>query len=411
LSPVKVFGARFLPVTCHGLPVTAFKMETQKQQSGAVTAEARGVDVARLERELAAMWRESAGGGPEAGEAGITRVCVANLIIYAPRGEGRAAIDEMLDEVTEQTPTRAVVLLADTEAGESALEAYVSTRCQAAPRGGKQVCGEQVTIEAAGSALENLATAAEPLLVPDIPTFLWWKDIPHYEDKLFTRIVELCDRVVIDSDAFDHPREDLLRVAQLIEEHPRIALSDLNWGRLTTLRNLLAGFWDVADYRQYLDRLDTVEIEFAPPRAATDQTSAQALLVAGWFGSRLGWEIVSAGDTSVGGGCSFRLRSAGREIDLRLVVAEGVGESSGITVRRVTLRRERAAEFQARMSRDWTKLETTARVGEDREVGRVLTYEARTEGQRLSREMAFLSRDRVYEEAAAFAARLVRGST
>jgi glucose-6-phosphate dehydrogenase assembly protein OpcA len=384
-------------------------METQKQHSEAVAGEARGVDVARLERELAAMWRESAAGTGTA-EGGVTRVCVANLIVYAPRREGRAGIDSVLDEVTEQTPTRAVVLLADTDAAETTLDAYVSTRCQAAPRGGKQVCGEQVTVEASGRALETLATAAEPLLVPDIPTFLWWKDIPHYEDKLFARIVELSDRLVIDSAAFDHPREDLLRVARLIAEHPRIALSDLNWGRLTAWRNLLAGFWDVADYREHLERLDAVEIEFAHPSAAPGQTSAQALLLAGWLASRLGWELISAGETAGGGGGTFRLRSSGHEFDLRLAVAEGSEESSGITIRRVTLRREGAAEFQARMSGDGTRLETTARVGGASEVGRVLAYEARTEGQRLSRELALLSRDRVYEEAAAFAARLIEAT-
>ena len=381
-------------------------METQKQNSGA----AAGVDVARLERELAAMWRESAAGGDAGGaaEAGVTRVCVANLIVYAPRGEGREGIDAMLEEVTEQTPTRAVVLLADTDASESALDAYVSTRCQAAPRGGKQVCGEQVTIEAAGPALEHLATAAEPLLVPDIPTFLWWKDIPHYEDKLFARIVELSDRVVIDSAAFDHPREDLVRVAQLVAEHPRIALSDLNWSRLTTWRNLLAGFWDVDGYREHLDRPDAVEIEFAPPAAAKGQTSAQALLVAGWLASRLGWELISADGAGEGGAQAFRLRSSDHEFDLRLVAADGAEESAGITVRRVTLTRGGgAAEFQARMSDDGTKLETTARVGQSNEIGRIVGYEARTEGQRLSRELALLSRDRIYEETAAFAAQLI----
>ncbi|HEY9283583.1 MAG TPA: glucose-6-phosphate dehydrogenase assembly protein OpcA [Pyrinomonadaceae bacterium] len=382
-------------------------METQKQNSGAA-----GVDVARLERELAAMWRESAAGGAGSdgatSEAGVTRVCVANLIIYAPRHEGRELIDAVLEDVTEQTPTRAVVLLADTAATESALDAYVSTRCQAAPRGGKQVCGEQITIEAAGPALKHLATAAEPLLVPDIPTFLWWRDIPHYEDKLFARTVELSDRVVIDSAAFDHPREDLARVAQLVAEHPRIALSDLNWGRLTTWRNLLASFWDVEGYREHLDRLDSVEIEFAPPAAAKGQTSAQALLLAGWLASRLGWELASANGAGEGGAAAFRLRASGREFDLRLVAAEGVEESAGNTVRRVTLARGGgAAEFQARMSRDWTKLETTARVGQSNEVGRILGYEARTAGQRLSRELALLSRDRIYEEAAAYAARLI----
>jgi glucose-6-phosphate dehydrogenase assembly protein OpcA len=61
------------------------------------------------------------------------------------------------------------------------------------------VCGEQVTIVAAGAAVDTAASAIEPLVVPDVPVFLWWKDIPHEEDKLFNRLVELTDRVVIDS--------------------------------------------------------------------------------------------------------------------------------------------------------------------------------------------------------------------
>jgi hypothetical protein len=40
-------------------------------------------------------------------------------------------------------------------------------------------------------------------------------------------------------------------------------------------------------------------------------------------------------------------------------------------------------------------------------VGRVLSYEARSEGQRLSAELDILSRDLVYERAVASAARML----
>ena len=42
------------------------------------------------------------------------------------------------------------------------------------------------------------------------------------------------------------------------------AISDLNWARLTAWRALLAGFYDVAENRSHLDRLDFVVIEYAP---------------------------------------------------------------------------------------------------------------------------------------------------
>ena len=133
------------------------------------------------------------------------------------------------------------------------MEAYVSTRCRRLGGSGKQVCGEQVTIEAAGAAIETVAIAIAPLLVPDVPVFLWWKDIPHYEDKLFNRMTTMADRVVIDSSCFDHPHEDLQRLSQIIKEHPQfMTASDLNWGRLTAWRTLISSFWDVADYRAIL---------------------------------------------------------------------------------------------------------------------------------------------------------------
>jgi hypothetical protein len=46
-------------------------------------------------------------------------------------------------------------------------------------------------------------------------------------------------------------------------------------------------------------------------------------------------------------------------------------------------------------------------MGGQRAVGRILSYEARTEGQRLGRELAFLTRDLIYEEAVAASAAFI----
>jgi glucose-6-phosphate dehydrogenase assembly protein OpcA len=367
----------------------------------------RGVDVAGLERELAAMWRETARGAGGAEQAGVTRVCVLNLIVYAPAGARCEELDALLEEVAEQTPCRAIVVVADAAAGASRLDAHAAMRCRVGARDRKQVCGERVTVEAAGAALGAVASAVEPLLVPDIPTFLWWRDIPHFEDKLFGRLVELADRVVIDSAAFDHPHEDLARVARLLTERPRMMLSDLNWARLTTWRDLVAGFWDAPASRARLDALDSVEIEYAPPPAAPASVAAQALLAAGWLASRLGWRVVAAEDAGGRAGRVFRLDAAGRAVRVSLRAAGGVSKMEG-ALTRVTLGNSSAgAEFSAAKSPDWTKLETSAKIGGAHTAGRVLAYEARTEGRRLARELSLYARDLIYEEAVASAARFV----
>ena len=378
-------------------------METQTQPTPSEPRRIRGVDVAGLERQLAARWREAAaeGGG---GKPGVTRVCVANLVVYAPAAGGRPELNKLLEEVAAQTPTRVILLHADRTAAPR-LDASVSTRCRPALKGRRQLCGEQITIEAGGAVVESLASAVEPLLVPDIAAFLWWQDIPNGEDKLFSRLVEMADRVVIDSAAFDRPREDLGRVAALVARRgAEMRLSDLNWGRLTSWRSLVADFWDVPEYRAHLDALDGVEIEYGASAAAPSEVAAQALLAAGWLASRLGWrpsgKLVADGD----GLLRVGLASGGREIGLALRAS---GAPGGGIIRRVVFRSGGgAAEFYAGAGEGAGTLKTSARIGDALHVGRVVAYEAKSEGQRLGRELGILARDEVYEQAVAAATRL-----
>jgi len=358
----------------------------------------QAIDVGRLEKELAASW-QNAGGGEE---SGVTRVCVLNLIVYATQDEERAKIDALLGEVISHVPSRALVLIADRNSTEAKLEAKVSSLCQEESKGGaKRVCGEQVTIETSGGQVETAASAIEPLVVPDVPVFLWWKDIPHEEDKLFNRLVDLSDRVVIDSVVFDHPHEDLKRLAQIIKERRQYLLvSDLNWGRLTSWRNLLASFWDVADYRPALDQIDNVLIEFDPPDVAPNEIAPQALLLAGWLASCLNWE--PAGEfTREGRSARWMLQSGERKINVEFRATEDRQDCDGLIATLSLKSVTNDAEFYVGVNETWTKLETSAKIGDSHLVERVVSYEAKSEGQRLSRELSMLSRDAVYERAVA----------
>jgi glucose-6-phosphate dehydrogenase assembly protein OpcA len=317
-------------------------------------------------------------------------------------------LDELLDEVTAHVPSRALVLIADRDSAEARLEAYVSMRCQTESRGGaKKVCGEQVTIVAAGAAVDTAASAIEPLVVPDVPVFLWWKDIPHEEDKLFNRLVELTDRVVIDSLVFDKPHEDMKRLAQIVAGRRQFMLaSDLNWGRLTSWRNLIASFWDVPDYRPHLDALDDVIVEYDPPDVATGEIAAQALLVVGWLASALKWE--PTGEFAREGKNARWVMGAGeRKLNVVLRAAEERHGCDGLVATLTLKCGATNAEFYVGVNEGWTKLETSARIGGAQTVGRVVSYEAKSEGQRLSRELNILSRDEVYEGAVACVGRLI----
>jgi glucose-6-phosphate dehydrogenase assembly protein OpcA len=181
-------------------------------------------------------------------------------------------------------------------------------------------------------------------------------------------------------------------------------LSDLNWGRLTSWRSLIASFWDVPEYREHLDALDRVEIEYEPSAVAPKDVAAQALLAAGWLASRLGWQS-SGKVVEDENGSRVGLMSGGRGIEL---VLRASGEAGGGALRRIVFRSGGgAAEFYASLREGGATLKTSAKIGDALHIGRVVSYEAKSEGQRLSRELGILARDEVYERAIAVATQLI----
>lgn len=381
-------------------------MEIQTQESAVPISSAQGIDVRRIEKELAAMWQQSAGTeGSE--EAGVVRACALNLIVYTTADEDRAQIDELLATVNEQHPGRALVLLADDRSSAARLEAYVSSRCRLLGANKRHVCGEQVMIEAVGPSIEAAASAIAALLVPDVPVFLWWKDIPHEDNRLFNRMARMADRVVIDSAAFDHPREDLLRLAALVGELGKeTRISDLNWGRLTSWRMLLASFWDVAEYRSQLEHVDRVTIEYDAPDVAPAEIAPKALLAAGWLASRLGWKVEAERASRENETARFIFDGPTRPITVEMrSMQDGQGED-GMLASLAFGVATGDASFAVSLSRDGKRLETEASIEGAQKAGRVLAYEQKTEGQRLSREFGLIARDVVYEQALAVAAQL-----
>ena len=379
-------------------------METQASTTQVPVA--KGVDAARLEKELARMWAEMSAPKGDGQAAGVVRACVLNLVVYVAGKEECPEVNDLLEDVVERHPCRAVLLVVNRAATEPRLEAFVSTRCQLSAPAAKRICGEQITIEADGPVVDTASTAVTPLLVPDVPVFLWWKDIPHYEDKLFDRLAEMSDRVVIDSASFDHPHKDMLRLAEILKEG-NLRVSDLNWGRLTSWRSLVASFWDVADYRQSLAQIERVAIEYDPPDASHDEIAPKALLALGWIASCLGWEVLADDSSLEAGRAHFKLSDGGREIEAVLAATDDVAGRDGM-ITSLTLRTAAGDEFFVVLRHNEGKLETGARLGGDgQKVGRVLAYEARSEGQRLSAELDILSRDEVFESAAEVAARML----
>ncbi|MGH9970934.1 MAG: glucose-6-phosphate dehydrogenase assembly protein OpcA [Pyrinomonadaceae bacterium] len=366
------------------------------------------LDVEAVERALAQLWQRTTGESKE--EDAVLRARAANLMVFLSDQLALAETHQIIAELSAVHPCRALVMSGGRDAPDSDIELYVSAFC---PKNRSsmidRLCCEEITLAAGGKFISELPSAAVPLLVPDLPAFLWWRDVFWMEDAIFDRLCLAVDRVVIDSADFKDPALDLLALARLCNKSHETPISDLNWARLTSWRALLASFYDVQDYRSELDQIVGVEIDYVA-QDATHRASSQAMLIAGWLASRLGWEIDKARPAqAMPEGLSFNLAKNSQSIRVNLNVVERHAMKAGRLVQ-VSLKTSNAAVFAVTRSDDGLYLGTQAKTGGQIHPGRVSPLRNPSAAQLLSREMEILGNDRIYEEALEFVARMIQGT-
>ncbi len=367
-----------------------------------------GIDVAQLERELTSLWTTL---GEEDPHNSVTRSCVLNLLIYTSAARLDYRLDETLIEVTGHHPGRAIVLVEDEHAPEPTLNAWVTSRCTLPTANSRQVCCEQITIKASRQKVRETPSAISSLILADLPVFLWWREPLRLADPLFRRCTSLSDRLLIDSANADFTEAGFSEIAQFMKSNPRVPIADLNWTRLLTWRSVVAGFYDVPDYRSALTGLDEIDISY---HATTETALApRALYLASWLASRLGWLLNRDRTMIDGDGAKFSFSHRGREIVIVLRAVKGASERVG-HLDQVSLKcglsKEPPSIFSVTKTADGKRLAATVILDGARRPERVLGYDQWTESSLLGVELEGTARDRVFEQAALLANEMVQSA-
>ncbi|HEV2829804.1 MAG TPA: glucose-6-phosphate dehydrogenase assembly protein OpcA [Pyrinomonadaceae bacterium] len=374
------------------------------------------LDVEVVERELAQLWTESARDPNADTEAAVLRARVANLLVFISSEVALDDVHQMLRELTAIHPSRVLLMLGAREATDQDIDMFVESICQTDKRGGIRLSCEEITLKATGKFVAELPSAALPLLVPDLATFLWWQHHLRVSDKVLDTLLRATDRLIVDSADFADPLNELLEMNNLYaqDEFDHVGISDLNWARLTFWRGLLADYYDVPAYQPFLNSIYHVRVDYVGPERAPNTLAPQVLLIAGWLASRLQWQLseeqpVDANDQTT----YFTFKSHdGRAIKLELNRVKRGEHKPGRLVR-VELGAgsdesgARPASFVVSRSEDNLHLVTEARLGPTSHRGRVLPVRNRSSAQLLSREMEILCNDQIYQEAVAIAARMI----
>jgi len=195
------------------------------------------------------------------------RTTMLTHLAWVPR-EWQQAATETLAGLAERHPSRTVLLFPEPEA-EDGLAARVLLECYEVPGSPRHLCNEVVELRLRGGRALAPASIALPLVLPDLPIFLRWRGRPDFGSRVLDQLVEMVDRLVVDSAEWSDVPDAYAELERVFE---RVAVSDIAWRRSLPWRASLARAWP-----ELPDRLEG--------------PAAETALVGGWLRSRVGVEI------------------------------------------------------------------------------------------------------------------------
>jgi glucose-6-phosphate dehydrogenase assembly protein OpcA len=213
--------------------------------------------VAEVERRLGELRVKRAEG---------TRTSVMTHVAWAPP-QWEAAARKTLAGLEELHPSRTILLFPDPKRADG-IDVHVDLRCFDVG-GPREVCSDVIELRLGGERTRVPGSIVQPLLITDLPTFCRWRGLPPWGEPELEQLVDVCDRLVVDSSEWRGLPKVYEELAKLFD---RIAVSDIAWGRAVGWRGRLAAEWPQVRKIKKL---------------SVTGPKADALLLAGWLRSRL----------------------------------------------------------------------------------------------------------------------------
>lgn len=336
------------------------------------------------------------------------RNCVMNLVAMPSSREEATAVQEAGAQLSSHHPMRLLVLLLEAAHNTPRLDAWIRTEAHELP-GGMPIQFEMVRLRVTGQAALEPTSLVEPLLVPDVSTYLWWHGTPPMGAPHFRHVLELVDALIVDSATFERPLISTIELAELAEQRaPRTGVFDLQWGRLGSWRETLAQFFAPGDRRPFLEGINGVGIDYVGEARGN---RVGAALLTGWVASTLGWRLQRAAGGTGGIVEAFYTAPRGHpvEVSFRSVSARDLREGEVAAIRTQSAAAGRTSAFA--LERD---LEHRGRARVQIDIGERETYsewrpvESPGEAELLVEMIPTGRRDPVYLAALAHAAELLR---
>jgi len=274
------------------------------------------VSPARIEAELAALWRRAAEARPGQIPNPVTRACLWNLVVRVHGKDDFTRAKKVIDDLAQRIPARTIVMRTEPDQPEG-LRAWVEANWRRREGGGPASGSDEVTLWAAGKAVERVPSLVRSLLVSDAPTAMFWTTSLPSPGPIVAELIHQADRLIVDTRKLGDER-GLGDLCALGLREPELQLADLSWLGISPLRGMCAALFDAPRDPEVLERLDRVRVV-----SNIKGTQARGLLALGWLMSRLGWSETARVGEEQGARSWKAKRRDGKPVALELVTDPG----------------------------------------------------------------------------------------
>lgn len=382
------------------------------------------IETSTIHDELNAMWSEShppriVSGPygeqvdtPHAYGSDVMRANTLNLVAAAPSLEIAEMIMSTVSQLKDFLPSRTIIVIND-PALTRPKTWHVDLQINETSTGDDTpgILFETITFWTDQSSAGALSSVVSPLLISELPTFLWWPSGEFIDNAIFEDLALIADRLVFDSARLGNDAHAVADYRTLIDEETDPLVGDFTWLRLAPWRQLVAQFFDPADTHKSLRNIDTVSIAYAQERRDRGSGFAAALLICGWLGSRLGWEVIEPLEPRKAGGWTAFMAATdesgrAREINIRLTPDATPGAKFSLRSVEILTNHDTTGRFLIQRN-DQDDLITSSETSFSPYVSRMVYSRRHSTVEMLGEELQRFGPDRIFEDAIRLATRLL----
>lgn len=231
-------------------------------------------DVSKIEKELQSTLNRSS-------DAGL-RTTLFNLVIFTSI-ESRDMINVCLDFLLGKRPARIIYIYSGNK-GKTDIE--ISARCSPKIHDNKKICFQEIMIFNGDDNIGIEPATWTPLLIREIPVFVWWLDKMNPFPEILKSSEELIDKILINTSYNEKLGEDPVDVMKILhmarfKYDYKVPIKDFAWHRTLLARRWTARLFDPKAYRPWLKEIEHIKIK--------GLSWAETIYFGLWLGARLGW--------------------------------------------------------------------------------------------------------------------------